>query len=105
MKLENLTVEQMESFLTGSQPIVFAVASDKDERYKFVDGVLKRYGYTRLKREDKGILIRFLIKVSDYSRQQLTRMIQRYTEHGTVDQVLKLLMIFKTMWLQLISKN
>ena len=49
MKLENLTVEQMELFLTGSQPIVFAVASDKDERYKFVDGVLKRYGYTNLK--------------------------------------------------------
>lgn len=84
MKLENLTVEQMELFLTGSQSIVFKVASDKDERYKFVDGVLKRYGYAHLKREEKGLVIRFLIKVSEYSRQQLTRMIQRYTEHGSV---------------------
>jgi len=84
MNIEKLTVVQMASFLDGSQTVAFAVASTKDERYKFVDGILKRYAYTQLKREDKGIVIRFLEKVSRYSRQQLTRMIQQYTEHGTV---------------------
>lgn len=83
MKLDNLkTIEQMESFLNGSQAIAFSVASSKDERYQFVEGVLKRFGYIRLKRYDKGVVIKFLIKVSGYSRQQLTRMIQRYTEQG-----------------------
>lgn len=83
MKLDNLkTIEQMESFLNGSQAIAFSVASSKDERYQFIEGVLKRFGYIRLKRYDKGVVIKFLIKVSGYSRQQLTRMIQRYTEQG-----------------------
>lgn len=83
MKLDNLkTIEQMESFLNGSQAIAFSVASSKDERYQFVEGVLKRFGYIRLKRYDKGVVIKFLIKVSGYSRQQLTRMIQRYSEQG-----------------------
>ena len=76
MKLDNLkTIEQMESFLNGSQAIAFTVASSKDERYQFVEGVLKQFGYIRLKRYDKGVVIKFLIKVSGYSRQQLTRMV------------------------------
>lgn len=90
MKLDNLkTIEQMESFLNGSQAIAFTVASSKDERYQFVEGVLKRFGYLRLKRYEKGIVIKFLIKVSGYSRQQLTRLIQRYTEHGILKRYQK----------------
>ena len=55
MKLDNLkTIAEMESFLTGNQPIAFAVASNKDERYEFIAGILKRFNYARLKRHDKG---------------------------------------------------
>lgn len=85
MKLDNLkTIEQMREFLTGSQPIAFSVATNKDERYRFVEGVLRRFGYSHLKRQEKGILIQFVIKVCGYSRQQLTRMIQRFVETGTL---------------------
>ncbi len=90
MKLDNLkTIEQMESFINGSQAIAFAVASSKDERYQFVERVLKQYRYARLKRRDKGIVIQFLMKVSGYSRQQLTRMIQRYVEEGVLKRCQK----------------
>lgn len=90
MKLDNLkTIEQMTSFLNGSQAIAFTVASSKDERYKFVEDVLRQFGYIRLKRYDKGVVIKFLIKVSGYSRQQLTRMIQRYTEQGILKRYQK----------------
>lgn len=90
MKLDNLkTTKQMEFFLNGSQAIAFAVASSKDERYQFVESVLKRFGYVRLKRRDKGIVIQFLMKVSGYSRQQLTRMIQRYSEEGALKRYQK----------------
>lgn len=83
MKLDNLrTIKEMEAFINGSQAIAFAVAADKDERYRFVDGVLKKFGYSRLKRREKGTVIQFLIKISGYSRQQLTRMIERYRKQG-----------------------
>lgn len=84
MNIENLSIMEMVSFLEGSQTVAFSVASTKDERYQFVDKVLKRYSYNSLKRFEKGTLIRFLEKVSGYSRQQLTRMIKRYTECGAV---------------------
>jgi hypothetical protein len=83
MSIDNLkTVTEMESFLSGSQAIAFGVAATKDERYAFIEKILKRFSYQRLKRYEKGIVIQFLIKVSGYSRQQLTRMIGRHTETG-----------------------
>ena len=90
MKLDNLkSVEQIEAFLSGSQPIAFAVATTKDERYRFVESILKRFSYPCLKRRDKGIIIQFLIKVSGYSRQQLTRMINRFVERGRLERYQK----------------
>lgn len=74
----------MAAFLTGSQAIAFAVATCKDERYRFVQQILMRFAYLRLKRHEKGIVIRFLMKVTGYSRQQLTRMIKRYRVYRTL---------------------
>lgn len=90
MTLDNLkTVAQLALFLNGSQAIAFAVASSKDERYRFVASILKRFGYTRLTRGEKGIIIQFLMKMSGYSRQQLTRMVKRYTEQGVLKRYQK----------------
>ena len=76
MKLDNLTaIEQMASFLDGSQPIAFAVLSSKGERYQCVEKILKRFNYSGLKRQEKGTVIKFLRKITGYSRQQVTRLI------------------------------
>lgn len=92
MKLDNLnTIAQMEAFLEGSQAVAFAVATNKDERYQFVGRLLSRFAYSRLKRRDKGVVVQFLQKVTGYSRQQLTRMIQRFTEHGQLKRYQKTL--------------
>ena len=83
MNVDNLkTIEQMEAFLTGSQAIAFAVATNKGERYCFVEKILRRFHYGTLKRAHKGIVIRFLGKTTGYSRQQLTRMIERFMKLG-----------------------
>ena len=90
MKLDNLTtIDQMEAFLTGSQAIAFAIATTKDERYEFVENQLKRFAYSRLKRQEKGIMIQFLAKVTGYSRQQLTRLVKRYIQNGQIQRYQK----------------
>jgi hypothetical protein len=38
---------------------------------------VKRFGYGRLKRSDKAIVLRFLERVSGYSRQQIARLVKR----------------------------
>jgi len=40
--------------------------------------VLRRFGCGRLKRGDKGIVLRYLERTTGYSRQQMTRLVQRY---------------------------
>lgn len=43
MNIDNLqNITQMEEFLSGSQAIAFAVAATADERYQFIEKVLKR---------------------------------------------------------------
>lgn len=109
MKLDNLqTIDQMEAFLAGSQPIAFAVATSKDERYQFIERLLRRFNYSHLKRSERGTLVRFLAKVSGYSRQQLTRLIHQYLSTGKLKRHQKTLNGFERRYtdhdIQLLAK-
>ena len=42
----------------------------------------RRFGYRRLRRAQKAVVLRFLERVSGYSRQQLTRLVKRGGERG-----------------------
>ncbi len=83
MKLDNVkSIEELSQFLDGSQPIAFAISSEKQERYDVISTLLCRFNYPQLKRRDKGILIKFLAKISGYSLQQLERLIARHSTTG-----------------------
>ena len=83
MKLEELTtVAELSRFLEGTQAAAFSLSNDKDERYRWLQKKLTRFDYLSLKKADKGIVIRYLLKVSGYSRQQLTRLIAQYRKTG-----------------------
>ena len=69
------TLDQLRAFLSGTVTVCFSLAPD--ERYDFVARMVRRFGYQRLKRRDKGVVLRFLERVSGYSRQQLTRLVGR----------------------------
>ena len=69
------TLAELQAFLDGTVAVDFAVAAD--ERYDFIARTVRRFGYGRLKRADKGVVLRFLERVSGYSRQQLTRLVKR----------------------------
>jgi transposase InsO family protein len=72
------TLAQVKAFLVGTTAIDFAVAAE--ERYDFIARTLRRFGYRLLPRADKGVVLRFLERVSGYSRQQLTRLVKRGAE-------------------------
>ena len=69
------TLAQLRAFLVGTLAVDFAVVAD--ERYAFIARTVRRFGYRALKRADKGVVLRFLERVSGYSRQQLTRLVKR----------------------------
>ncbi len=72
MKTEELTtIEHLSNFLEGTQAVAFTISSDKDKRYRWLQRELVRFDYLSLNKPDKGIVIRYLLKVTGYSRQQL----------------------------------
>ena len=85
MKLEELrTLEDVQAFLEGTQAVVFEVAESKAVRYRWIERILIRFSYSKLSKKQRGLVIRLLMKVSGYSRQQVTRLIQRYRADGRV---------------------
>lgn len=75
------TLEQVEKFLSGTETVSFQFVS-KDERYEWLQQRLVHFRYRGLNKAEKGLLRRYLSKVSGYSRQQLTRLIKQYRNHG-----------------------
>ncbi len=71
------TVAQIRAFLNGTQEVRFEPIGEDTQRYVFIAAVLKRLGYRRLPRPDKGVVMRYLERTTDYSRQQLTRLVHR----------------------------
>jgi hypothetical protein len=83
MKLEDLTtIGQLTDFLTGTQAVAFSVLSDKETCYRWIQRELAKFQYLALSRPTKGVVIRYLMKISGYSRQQLTRLIAQYRQTG-----------------------
>lgn len=85
MNLDNLTrVDQLAEFLSGTQAVAFSVLSDPAARYEWIQSTLIRFRYLTLARADQGVVIRVLMRVSGYSRQQVTRLIAQYRRTGTL---------------------
>jgi hypothetical protein len=72
------TLAQLQAFLDGTMAVDFAVATE--ERYSFIGRTVRRFSYRGLRRAQKAVVLRFLERVSGYSRQQLTRLVKRGTE-------------------------
>jgi len=75
------TIEQVTHFIEGNKCLDFRGVS-VEERYKWIQTVLVRFKYYKLKRAEKGVIRRYIEKVSGYSRAQVTRLIRVYTQRG-----------------------
>lgn len=77
------TIEQVQLFLRSSQDLEFKLIN-KEEKYGWMESVLKRFGYQRLSRKDKGTIRNYLMGVTGYSRSQVCRLIGEYRDRGTI---------------------
>ena len=85
MNLKDLkNTQALQTFLDGSQAVVFSVPGTKTDRYTFIQSALKQFHYRALKKRERSVVVRFLLQVTGYSRQQLTRLIKQYQDAGVV---------------------
>ena len=78
------TLEQIKAFLDGTSEVEFRVP--KEGRNSFIERVLKRFGYAPHGRVDKGILLRYIERMTGLSRQQVTRLVRQYRKDGKLSK-------------------
>lgn len=78
------TLVQIKAFLDGTSEVAFRVP--KEERNQFIERVLKRFGYAPHGRADKGVLLRYIERMTGLSRQQVTRLVRRYRKDGKLSK-------------------
>ena len=74
------TLAQIKAFLDGTNEVAFRVP--KEERNAFIERLFKRFGYAAHARTDKGVLLRYIERMTGLSRQQVTRLVAQYRKHG-----------------------
>ena len=61
------TIAQLSAFLAGTLEVQLSIPDSDDRRYAHIASVAQRLGYARLKRADKGVVLRYLQRTSGYS--------------------------------------
>nr|VFK00742.1 MAG: Integrase core domain-containing protein [Candidatus Kentron sp. LFY]VFK02579.1 MAG: Integrase core domain-containing protein [Candidatus Kentron sp. LFY] len=77
------TLEQVRAFLDGSDSLGFEVPS-REVAYNFISQQLRRFGYTRLSKADKGLIRSYLCRITGLSRAQMTRLITQFRNTGDI---------------------
>src|SRR5437879_1286889 len=80
---EHLSREQIEAFLEGNREIGFE-APNRKELYEWTQATLCAQEYMSVHRRDKGLVKRYIAKVTGLSRAQTTRLIAQYVANGLV---------------------
>jgi transposase InsO family protein len=79
------TVEDIHRFLDGTTEVAFAVA-DKAERYRWLQATLVRLRYVSLGKKARGVVLRYLERVSGYGSAQVKRLVRQYTQRGRIER-------------------
>ncbi len=77
------TLDQVREFLAGSRPLHLQPQT-RAEAYACVTETLERFDYPRRGKADKGLLRRFLVKVTGLSRAQVTRLLRQHRTTGAL---------------------
>jgi hypothetical protein len=77
------SIVEIKKFLQDSDVIEFKKRFRK-EAYQWIEETLKRFDYLYLGKKERGLIKKYLQKVTGYSRPQVTRQIREYRETGRV---------------------
>lgn len=79
------TLDEVRRFLDGTGSMEMAISS-KSDCYDWVRRTLARFQYRTLRRGDRGVLLRYICRISGYSRAQINRLVRQYRETGEIER-------------------
>ena len=74
---EKMSLEQIRAFLEASDEVEFA-GRNREEMYGWMNQMLLQLGYQKLKRCGRGLVRRYMAKMTGMSRAQVTRLLAMY---------------------------
>jgi hypothetical protein len=77
------TLAQVQAFVVSNEALSFTL-TDRIAAYDWMTDTLKQFHYACCTRADKGMLRQYLSKVTGFSRAQVSRCIQQFTEDGAI---------------------
>lgn len=77
------TLDDIRSFLAGTAEVEFSI-ENKGERYRWIQTTLLKFRYASLGKAERGLVLRYLERVSGYSRQTVTRLVAQYRKKGRI---------------------
>ena len=80
---EHLSLESIRGFLLASEEIHFESRS-RAERYAWVERVLVQHEYATLGKAERGLVHRYIERMTGLSRAQTTRLVARYMATGAI---------------------
>jgi transposase InsO family protein len=80
---EQLSLQQIENFLAAAKELRFE-ASERKQIYRWIERLLCQQEYMRQGRRARGLLRRYIGKMTGLSRAQVTRLVGRYAATGQV---------------------
>jgi hypothetical protein len=84
---EATSLEQIRAFLAGAGEVRFA-GQGRREIYDWTERTLVRFAYAELGKPEKGLVRRYIARLTGLSRAQVTRLITSYTASGRVKAAL-----------------
>jgi len=78
-----VTISQVEKLLAASKGLKLKSAS-RDDKYKWLEGILKRFEFFNLGRKAKGLLRKYMEQMTGISTSHLTRLINKQLLAGRI---------------------
>ena len=82
----NLSLAEIQAFLEAPETAQF-MAVDKTEAYAWIEDCLIHFSYWKLSRPNKGLIRRYIRRLTGYSRAQLNRLIGRWRKSGHIKKL------------------
>ena len=80
------TIADVKKFLTSTGNLTFK-GKRRLEIYEWIEDTLIKFQYITLKKKHKGIIRKYIKKMTGYSRSQLNRLILQYKKGGKIKEV------------------
>ncbi len=77
------TLGQLRAFVHGNEAVDFQPQA-RTQAYRLVRDTLERFSYRTLGKTDKGVVLRFLVCATGYSRPQTERLVRQWCQSGRI---------------------